>query len=183
MLSPLPEATPQDSRLVYDRYCPKGKSKGNYVFYGDEQTFLYTVKCYFLRGFIHQNYELLEGVNIVDKYNRPDSDGNRLTIAYLDQYDLVVILFTSRSEPPTLKACAADVVKNRLRVGRPTWVFSREKSIDKTKEFSEELSTFLTSFEYVESNPATDYSGFSKEMSEKMKLQKTQDLQADLGRN
>jgi hypothetical protein len=182
MLSPLPDATPQDSQAIYKKYSPKDKSKGNYIFYGDEQAFLYTVKCYFMQGYTNQNYELLEGVNIVDRYNRPDADGNRPTIAALDQFDLVVILFTSRTEPPSLKACVADVVKNRARVSRPIWIFSRTKDLSTTKESGPDLATYLEQYECVELGVSTSYSGFSKEESEKTQIKKSRDTQDDLGR-
>ena len=181
MLYALPDATPEDSEAVHKKYNEKGKNKGNFIFYGDEPAFRYTVKSYFLKGFTHSSYELLEGVNIVDKYNRPDSDtGARLSIGLLDQYDLVVILFTSRSEPPTLKACVADVVKNRLRIERPTWIYAPDKTLDTTKEYSKDLTPFLETFLYVEIG-STTYAGFSNGDSEKVKNQKARELQDALG--
>jgi hypothetical protein len=182
MLSTLPDVTPEDSIKIFDRYGVRGPSIGNYIFYGDEPSFLYTVKSYFLRVFTHQIFELLEGLTIVDKYNRPGSDHEgRLTISVLDQYDLVVILFTSKSEPPTLKACVADVVKNRLRVRKPTWIFSQSKSLDTTKEHSKDLAPFLEIFEYVESTSVTNYTGFSRGVSDKVVAQKNRSLQDSLG--
>jgi len=181
MLSALPDATPEDSQAVYKTYSPKTKGAGNYVFYGDEQAFLYAVKSYFLHGFTNQSYELLEGVNIVDRYNRPDADGNRPTVAALDQYDLVVILFTSRTEPPSLKACVAEVIKNRARIARPTWVYARVKDLSTTKEFGPDLTQYMEQYEYVELSLSSSFSGFTKGESEKVQIMKTRNVQDSLG--
>jgi hypothetical protein len=182
MLSAISEATPEDSQLVYKKYSTAGKNKGNFIFYGDESSFLYTVKCQLLMGFTHHSYELLEGKTIVEKYNMPDPNGTgRLSIDVLDNFDLVAILFTSQSEPPTLKACIVDVIKSRLRLVKPTWIFSRVKELNTTKEYSQSLDPFIDSFVFTECNSSIGFKSFSKGVSDRVKIQKSRDIQDALG--
>lgn len=158
ILSRYPVIPPEDSNKVHKRY--QGK---NVIFSGKEDKFLYLVKSYFMKGFVHKDYMILEGRDIVDRYNVPKEDGTWLTVTYLNQYDILVILFTSNIGYPTLKNCVADVIKNRYRVGVPTWVYSYDSStLMDSKEYSSSLKPYFEEYTRATIDASTfDYKGFS----------------------
>jgi hypothetical protein len=127
---------------------------------------------------------LLEGISIVEQYNVVQYDGSRPTIAALDHYDLLALLFTSKSEPATLKPCIADLIKNRIRLGKPTWIYSpaRDK-LAAAKEYSEDLSGYFESFLPVDLSTRSGFKGFTVESSEEYRRQKAQSIQDILGSN
>ena len=168
VLSSVPSAHPEDAEKIYQRYRQTEKSKSNYVFYGREPLFLYVVKSFFLKTFTNKSLELLEGINVVDRYNMPAPDNSgRLTVSALDIYDLVVMLFTSCSEPPSLKACVGEVVKNRLRINKPTWIYSPSPDISATKEYHKDyLGDLLERFSETSLAKICPLKGFSDGDSE-----------------
>jgi hypothetical protein len=180
ILSPIPDATPEDSNTVCKAY---GQKKPGILFLGSEPLFLYIVKSFFLKGFTHKDYMLLEGINVVEQYNVPQRDGNRPTIAYLDQYDLLAILFTSRSEPGTLKPCIADLVKSRFRLGKITWIYASSKeALSSAKEYSEDLATYFEAYFTVNLDSTFNLKGFSDEKSERTQIKRARSLQDELGK-
>jgi len=135
LLAKTPDATPEDAELAHKDF--EGK---NLIFLGDEDKFRYLVKSYFLRDLFSKDYMILEGITIVDKYHAPQNDGTRLTIANLEQYTVLVILFTSYTHYDTMQGCINDTIKNRLRLGRPTWVFAKTTGdLEGSREYSAPL--------------------------------------------
>jgi len=182
MLSQVPVATPEDSEKIHARYHSNGKNKGNYIFLGEESLFFYVVKCYFLNGITHKNYLILEGVNIVDKYNTVKPDGSRLTVGALDQYDMLAILFTSKGEPPTLKACVAEVLKNRQRLGKATWIYAPSKErLESCREISGDSKPYLDDYSTVQLKLDNTFNGYTLDVSDKQKMKSIRKIQDDLG--
>lgn len=182
----LPDATIEDGDSVHSRYDIEENKKingGNFLFYGDESAFFYMVKCYFLKNFSLRNYIIMEGNAIVEKYHVPqkDRDGTWLTVSNLNIYDLLVLLFTSGNGYETLKNCVVEVLKNRGRIGKPTWIYLRDElKLSECKEYSKDLDQYLESFRHVNVNQTFDYKGYNKKISDKAKVQDFQEQNAKL---
>ncbi len=178
IFSPFPPATPEDAEKAHKRY-----EERNIRFQGKEDLFLYMVKSFFLKGFISKDYLIIEGRRIVDEYHAPQKDGSRLTIDALNQYDLLVILFTSNTKYETLQNCVADIVKNRLRLARPTWIYAEsEDSMKKNSEYSEALEVYLAKYRVVDIEKKYDYEGYKQGKTQEMKIKKSRDINDNLAR-
>ncbi len=179
LFKPLPDALAEDgnkAHALYDIKENKDIGAGNFLFYGNESAFLYIVKSYFLKDFSLRNYLILEGGMIVEKYHVPQKDGTWLTVTNLTLYDVLVILFTSNNGYETLKNCVIEVIKNRMRVGKPTWVYVREElKLPECKEYSKDLDQFLADFKRVNVERNFDFKGFNKKVSAKAKIQEYRD--------
>lgn len=179
ILHNLPAANTEDSDKIHSRYDIAENKKigeGNFLFFGDESAFLYIVKCYFLKDFSLKNFMLLEGGAIVEKYHVPQKDGTWLTVVNLSIYDLLIILFTTNNGYETLKNCVIEVIKNRMRLGKPTWIYVREElKLPECREYSKDLDHFLENFKRINVNQSFDYKGYDKKVSEKEKIQDRRD--------
>jgi len=146
ILSPVSPAHPTDSIAVHKVFKDM-----NVIFLGSEDIFLYLVKCYFLTGFMYKNYIVLEGGTVVEQYNVPkDSTGDWLTTSHLNQYDLLALMFTTSARYTTLKDCVLEVIKNRGRLAKSTWIFSpSEKSLKEAREYSQELEEHFLKYRIV----------------------------------
>jgi len=172
ILSKYPVVPPVDASEVHKRYSDK-----NMIFYGDEDLFLYTVKSFFTKGFITKDYMVLEGMEIVDKYHAPKEDGSRLTLLALNQYDLLVILFTSQSEYKTLKSSVCEVIKNRYRLGKSTWIYSRDEGTLKgSKDYSQDLDQYFEKYVKVRLT-VNAYKGYFAGVTGKISAKMSRDTQ------
>lgn len=147
ILEAVGNADPKDADAIHKVYGLK-----NCIFYGEESKFLYIVKCLFLKGYMYKNYLILEGGNIVEQYNVPkDITGEWLTTSYLNQYDVLVILFTTYANYNSLKDCVLEVIKNRLRLKKITWIYSiSEETLRNSREYSPELDIYFK--QYIKTN-------------------------------
>jgi hypothetical protein len=160
MLTGVGDAHPSDAKLIRG-WFNKGEIK-NYLVFGKENVFLYAVKCYFLTNFLNKNYMLLEGGTIVEKYNTPSTDGEWLTPSHLNQYDLLVLLFTTSANYPTLKECILEVIKNRFRLGVPTWVYlNKPDDLKGCNEYSQKLETYFEEYKRVSIGNGSNLKGFN----------------------
>lgn len=168
ILSPVAQPTPEDSEIVHKEYGGR-----DILFYGSEDLYLYIVKCFFLKGFMYKNYIILEGGTIVEQYNVPkDSKGEWLTTSHLNQYDLLALMFTTSARYTSLKDCVLEVIKNRSRLAKPTWVFSpSEDEKKKSHEYSEDLEKYFNSYRTIHLKDEPKLKGF---VSRKSKLKKTE---------
>lgn len=142
MLAPLPEATAEDSAAAR-KFC----GTGNLKFVGTESKFLYLVKSFMLEDVHKRDYELTDGARIVEQYQAHDKDEVWRTVTALNNPDLLILMCTSQMDYKSIRACVADVVNNRLRRAKPTWVYaSTMELLSKSKEYSAELETLLKTF-------------------------------------
>ncbi len=175
MLSPVSFPLPEDSAHIHKTL--EGK---DILFFGPEEIFLYIVKAYFMNGFMYKNYLILEGGTIVEQYNVPkDTTGDWLTTSHLNQYDLLAVMFTTSARYGSLKDSVLEVIKNRSRLAKPTWVycFSEEK-LKEAREYSDELSTYFDSYKKVDLNRIKKFKGF---IPQRLSMQKkSQDMNDNL---
>ena len=146
ILSPVSSALPADSAMVH-----KAFKDMNIIFHGSEDIFLYLVKCYFLNGFMFKNYIILEGGTVVEQYNVPkDSTGDWLTTSHLNQYDLLALLLTTSARYTSLKDCVLEVIKNRGRLAKSTWIYSpSDAAMRQSREYSPELQDYLDKYRVI----------------------------------
>jgi len=158
ILSPVSMPHPEDSVLVHSEY---GNNK-NYIFYGVEDIFLYIVKCYFLKGFMYKNYIILEGGTIVEQYNVPrGTSGDWLTTSHLNQYDMMALMFTSSARYTSLKDCVSEVIKNRSRIAKPTWIYVySEEHLKEAREYSVDLESYLTTYKHINLDTLQKFKGY-----------------------
>jgi len=143
ILSALPLPIPEDTKEVHKVLLNK-----NYLMYGSEEYFLYIVKAYFMDGFMYKDFIILEGSTIVEQYHAVRDDW--LTTSHLNQYDFLVLLFTSSANYGSLKDCIVDVIKNRNRLAKATWIYTHDKTkLDKTKEYSPDLEPYIEEKRYM----------------------------------
>ena len=178
IFSRFPIVPPEDAIKSHARY----ESSKNIIFLGDIELFLYATKSFFTKGFIRKDYMILEGMNIVDRYNVPRPDGTRLTVEALNMYDLLVILFTSHLEYQSLKGCVTEVVKNRFLINKSTWIYSQgQQELEGSKEYSKDLKEYLSEYKTVNINNETPFLGYDKQVSARLNIDNAAKLQDKLG--
>jgi len=157
ILSPVSPAHPADSAAVHSIYGGK-----DIIFFGAEDLYLYIVKCYFLTGFMYKDYIILEGGTIVEQYNVPkESKGEWLTTSHLNQYDLLALMFTSSARYTSLKDCVSEVIKNRSRLAKPTWIFAHSnQQMEGSREYSPEAKVYLDEYDRVNLSEIKSLEGF-----------------------
>jgi hypothetical protein len=185
MLSGVPDAHPADIKKVRTDFAVKSLDKGykgNMVIYGSDDTFRYLVKCFFCKNFTHKDYMILEGSGIVEVYHVPKKDNSWLTTAELNKYDLLAIMFTSAARYESMKACVLDVVKNRFRLNRPTWIYAYdEESLKSSVEYSDGLGPFLETYRKVRIPERYGFENFEPARSNATQIRKERDVQDTLG--
>lgn len=177
ILSAVNDADPIDSETINKKF-----NSGNYIFFGEESKFLYIVKCLFLKGFMYKNYLILEGGNIVEQFNVPrDTDGEWLTTSYLNQYDILVILFTTSARYNSLKDCVLEVIKNRMRLNKYTWIYSRSlDDLKNSREYSVELEPYLEKYAKIDLSKINRLKGYKDVISFSEKQRKANDTLANI---
>jgi hypothetical protein len=157
ILSPVSPAHPADSASVHKIF-----NGSDYIFHGSEDIYLYLVKCYFLTGFMYKNYIILEGGTIVEQYNVPkDSTGDWLTTSHLNQYDMLALMFTTSARYTSLKDCVLEVIKNRGRLAKPTWIYIPSlDQMENAREYSSELKIHFDSYKKVNLNSINKLKGY-----------------------
>jgi len=144
-LGALPDIPPKDAVVAFKNYRDQ-----NILFHGKETDFLYIVKSFFMNEWNTRDYIIHEGMEIVQEYHVPKKDGTWRTISTLNQYDLLALLFTSYTHYDTLQNCVLDIIKNRLRLEKPTWLYAKDDNeLQNAKEFSSDLKPFLERFRKV----------------------------------
>lgn len=184
LLSVISDANPKDSLHVYKSYCTPTKGiEPNLWFYGNEELFLYIVKCRFLNGYLRKNYLILEGGAIVERYNVPDQSTKEwLTTSQLNIYDFLTIMFTSTANYNSLKDSVAEVIKNRFRILKPTWVYTWTKDhLKVSKEYSYQLDPYIKHYLEVPLKSYNDYLGFDPKNVEITREVVEEKIQEDLG--
>lgn len=161
LLRYVPDALPEDMELVHDAFGKKEGLSSNIIFFGPEELFLYTVKCFMMKFFGIRNYIVIEGSGIVEIFHVV-REGTWLTTSQLNQYDLVSLLFTSKTSYGSLQACVADVLKNRYRIKLPTWVYAETpEKLQESKERSNESDEYLNKYNQITLGGNTKYKGIS----------------------
>lgn len=168
ILSPVSFPHPDDINQIHKVFGTK-----DILFFGPEDVFLYIVKAYFMKGFMYKNYMLLEGGAIVEIYNVPEPKGEWLTTAHLNQYDMLAILFTTSAQYKSLKDSVSEVVKNRSRLAKPTWVFCHsEEKLKEAREYSDALEAYLETYKRVDLRKVKKFKGFTPRKSSMVKKEK-----------
>lgn len=185
MLAGVPDAHPSDIKKVRTDFAIKSLDKahkGNMIIYGKDDTFRYIVKCFFCKNFTHKDYMILEGSSIVEIYHVPKKDKSWLTTAELNKYDLLVVLFTSAARYESMKSCVLDVVKNRFRLNRPTWIYALdEETLKSSIEYSDGLKPFLDSYKKVKIPDRYKFKNFEPAQSSTTQIRRERDVQDNLG--
>lgn len=185
LLTPISDANPKDSLHVCKIYStPKNGIEPNIWFYGDEELFLYIVKCRFLNGYLRKNYLILEGGNIVERYNVPDQSTKIwLTTSQLNIYDFLALMLTSTANYNSLKDCVAEVIKNRSRLLKPTWIYTKTKDHLKEgsdcKEYSVQIDPYIKKYIKISLgslNSYKVYEGFEPKRSDITKKKREQEI-------
>lgn len=162
-LGTLSDATPEDAIITHDKYAHSCM-----IFSGNERRFLYVVKSFFLKGFINRDYMIIEGARIIEEYHALKKGTTEwLKITALNQYDLLVLLFTSKVKYENLKDCVLDVIKSRFRLRLPTWIYAKdEEALKASKEYHPELEDFFCEFGVSNVDKDFPYKGYNEDESE-----------------
>ena len=177
VLSAVSPAHPKDSELVHKTF-----KMDNWLFHGPEDIFLYFVKCYFLKGFMYKNYIILEGGTIVEQFNVPKESGDWLTTSHLNQYDLLALMFTTSARYTSLKDCVLEVIKNRGRLMKPTWVYAPDKdSLKNAREYSDEVQPYLDTYSKFQLGGIKKLKGYVPR--KQAMVTKEKDMNTNLGGN
>ena len=166
----------------------------NLVLYGNEKKFLHLVKATMvLHANYHHTFELLNGIELVQKYYVEQPQGIHRSIQDLEEKNLVVFMFDSAPDNKAQNTTVFEVIKsrnrmnnpakifNKERVSRPTWIFTpSQEGITKSKEHSQDVATLLsTDFEWKSlEGYKTPFKAESSETSKKRSV--TQDNLGDI---
>lgn len=118
------DVTPDDAIDV-----AKKLSFTNAVFHGSEQVFLYVLKCFIVMHFpFNRVFSVLTGSDIAEKYAMAQPNGVIPTVDLLTLHDLTAILCVARVNNKAIGPGTQEVISNRLRANKPTWIFSPDAS-------------------------------------------------------
>lgn len=176
-----PDAHPSDSKKIRGFF----EGKGNGVFFGREDLFLYIARCYMLKDFFCKDYMVHEGSRVVEIYQVPDKASKSwLTVSTLNQYDLLILLFTSSVRyENSMKPCIHEVVKNRARIGKPVWIYARNpEAFKNSHEYSSDLDPYLEDYKKYSLGSIKGLKGFDDSKSESAQAKNSQKINTDLGR-
>jgi hypothetical protein len=132
---------------------------------------------------MYKNYIILEGGTIVEQYNVPkDSSGDWLTTSHLNQYDMLALMFTTSARYASLKDCVLEVIKNRGRLAKPTWIFAHSSvHLKDANEYSDNLKIYFENYMTVNLSTIKDLKGYVPRKSNLINLeQKANDKLANI---
>jgi hypothetical protein len=175
----IPDAMPRDSIKAAKRYAQdtfknltdeqiKKKQASqrfqhrDLIFSGDEEQFFYILKSYFLFFYKYQKFEFLDGLQVVQKYYVEQPNGEYRTLYHLNEFDLLVLSFTSKPNNVAMQDVVLEVIKNRHNLGKPTWIYSPTiEGLRTSKEFSEPLGRYIEAYGKCSVGNSFNYEGFS----------------------
>lgn len=110
----------------------------NAVFHGSESLFLYVVKCFIVIHFpFNKRFAVVTGADIAEKYAMAQPNGIIPTVDLLTEHDLAAILCVARVNNKAIGPGTQEVIANRTRTRRPTWIYSPDPStLLASKEFA-----------------------------------------------
>lgn len=177
-LSSIPDALPVDAIKAAKRYTVdtyktlkeedrvaiKRFQHRNLIFSGEQSLFSYILKSYFLFFYKFQKFEFLEGLKVVQKYYVEQPDGEHRSLYDLNEFDLLVISFTSKPNNVALQDVILEVVKNRFNLGKATWVYSETaEGLTVSKEYSSGIEKYLNEFVKCNAGASFNYEGYLSE--------------------
>jgi len=112
------------------------------VFYGSENMFLYVVKCFIVIHFpFNRRFSVLTGADIAEKYAMAQPNGVIPTVDLLTDLDLAAILCVARVNNKAIGPGTQEVIANRTRCRKPTWVYAPDNSaLQSSKELAPDES-------------------------------------------
>lgn len=107
------------------------------VFHGSEDLFLYVVKGFLVIHFpFNRRFAVLTGADIAEKYAMAQPNGVIPTVDLLTEHDLAIILCVARVNNKAIGPGTQEVIANRTRTRRPTWIYAPDQSaLSASKEF------------------------------------------------
>ena len=140
----------------------------NYIFYGEERKFLYLFKSVALFYWSSlSSFEILDGLQVVLNYY-VGKDEN--TLYDLLKFNLLGLIFTSASNNQAIPKTVLDTIKNRMRYGTATWVYSQSpSSLQQSQEYSSDLQTILDEYSLYDLSRDFVYPGFGSTESKVVK--------------
>ncbi len=140
------------SDSVAEGFAKRFNYQKSFWFTGKDTTFLQYCKAVFV--YHRQNsslvFQILSGLEAVQNFYVEQPDGVERTLYDLiNNRDLLVILCTSRVTNKAMANTILQVVTERTRVGKATWVWTPPNFSDMS-EYSEELQKILTGWSAVE---------------------------------
>lgn len=175
-LGSLPDALPKDSIKAAKRYAAdtykttpekdrvasKRFKHRNLIFTGSENHFFYILKSYFLFFYKYHKFEFLDGLQVVQKYYVEQANGESRSLYDLNDFDLLVLSFTSKPTNKAMEDCVLEVVKNRSNLGKATWIYSTNlESLKTAKEYSDPMDQYLEGYSKCNVLQQFDYEGFN----------------------
>jgi len=160
----------------------------NYKFFGDEDKFLHVVKSFIiLHGHYNKTFKIVTGTDIAEKYVMQQPDGFVPTINSLTDTDMVVLLCVSTvNNKGTAPACY-ELVNNRKRAKKATWVYSLTESSlfssreNKHPDFTDhQLVDLLADFLVIDLDRQFSKLKFDVEFRKSSQSRKTVDLNQSL---
>lgn len=123
----------------------------NTWFEGDYTTFMQRVKCVFVHH--RQNcsliFQVISGLEAIQNYYVEQKDGAERTLYDLvNNRDLLVILCTTQVQNKALSNTVLQIVQDRVRLGKGTWVWT-PKDFASMTEYSEELQKILSGWSAI----------------------------------
>ena len=160
------------------------------VFHGTEALFLYVVKSFFVIHFpFNKRLGVVTGADIAEKYAMAQPNGIIPTVDLLTPLDLLVILCVARVNNRAIAPGTQEVLANRKRARRPTWIYAPDKpTLLASKEFAADESRGSAA-DLIEGWPSIDVdlslfptlSGYTKyNTSSSASARKAQSMAADL---
>jgi len=179
-LNSVPDADPKDSIKAAKRYAEdtykvlkeseriasKRFKHRDLIFYGDESLFFYILKSYLLFFYKYNKFEFLDGLKVVHKYYVEQPNGEHRSLYDLNEFDLVILSFTSKPNNAALQDVILEVVKNRNNLGKATWIYSDSlEGLLSSKEYSGALEWYIQGYSRCNVLNNFDYMGYEVENS------------------
>ena len=135
-----------DKYLILN-YEELSKSPNLYIINTSMDTFFLHVKSVFIKyKFINNppSIYLCKAINILKDFFIPQEDGSKPELSDMTKFDLFIFTLDTLEKNDALWSCVLQVVYNRYCAKKPTWVYLPQfKSLETTREYSEELKSFV----------------------------------------
>ena len=158
------DVTPEDCIEV-----GKKLNFSSYIFYGSEYKFLYVAKAFIVLHYhYNKSFKVLSGADVAQKYAMAQADGVIPTVTALTDFNLVTLLCVARINNKAITPGSYEMVANRQRVKRPTWIFAPdETALHQSTEyscegFSETLESLIGDFPVVQVDRRFSCPGYHK---------------------
>jgi hypothetical protein len=87
---------------------------------------------------------------------------------------MLALMFTTSARYASIKDCVLEVIKNRSRLAKPTWIFAHsEVQLKDSREYSEDLKIYFDNYLTVNLSTIKSLKGYTPRKANFIKMEQT----------